>query len=227
MKKIIIISLIVVYLLPSAEAQDCSSVYIPLKNGAQLEYTQYNSSDKVQGSVVQKITNLTSSASAMQATVQIENFDAKKQSTGSAEVILKCENGVFYLDMQSYLQGMDSYEDMEVAIEGGKLALPASMKAGDMLDNGDMTLTVSAGGMRIMAITVTISNRKVEAVENLTTPAGTFECYKITYDIATKAMGTQQTKGVEWYSRNVGLIKQETYDAKGRMAGYTLLTAVN
>lgn len=226
MKNILLIGFLTAYLLPSVKAQDCSSVYIPLKNGAQLEYTQYNSSDKVQGSYVQKITNLTSSASAVQATVQIEHFDTNKQSTGSGEVVLRCDNGIFYLDMQSYLQGMDSYEDMELTIQGGKLALPASMKAGDMLENGDMILTVSTGGVKIMAITVTISNRKVETVESLTTPAGTFECYKITYDVATKMMGTQQAKGVEWYSRNVGLIRQETYDAKGKVAGYTLLTSV-
>ena len=210
----------------SVKAQDCSSVFVPLKTGTQLEYTQYNSSDKVQGSAVQKIIDLTSSVSAMEATVQIESFDAKNKSLGTHEVVLRCEAGVFYLDMQNYIQGMESYQEMELAIEGGKLELPSNMKAGDMLGNGDMTITLSAGGVRIMSIVMTISNRKVDAVENITTPAGTFECYKISYDVSTKIMGTQQTKGVEWYAKNIGLVRQETYDAKGKMGGYSLLTAV-
>jgi hypothetical protein len=222
-------ALIVAMLLAAAlKGQDCTSVYLPLKKDAQLEYKQYDKSDKVVGSTTQKIKDLKSSASSTEATVEAEHFDAKGVSTGKGDIVLRCENGVFYLDMQNYLQGMGnmSSEDMQIIIEGGKLALPSSLKTGDMLANGDMTMTMSAGGVKVMTVAVTISNRKVEAQEKLTTPAGTFDCYKITYDLTTKMMGTQQVKGVEWYAKNVGLIKQETYDSKGKLAGYMLLTAL-
>jgi hypothetical protein len=80
-------------------------------------------------------------------------------------------------------------------------------------------MTISNQGVKMMTMTVVVTNRKVEAVENITVPAGTYECYKITYDIESKMMFKVQTKAVEWYSMNIGLVKSETYDQKGKLAG--------
>jgi len=80
--------------------------------------------------------------------------------------------------------------------------------------------------MTVMNITIAITNRKVEAVENVTTPAGTFECYKISYDIDTKMMFTVKVKGVEWYAKNVGLVKSESYSTDGKLMGSNLLVGV-
>jgi hypothetical protein len=71
-----------------------------------------------------------------------------------------------------------------------------------------------------------VFNRKVEAVENLTTPAGTFECYKISYDIATKMMVNVKAKATEWYSNGVGMVKSETYSTDGKLIGSNVLTAL-
>ena len=80
--------------------------------------------------------------------------------------------------------------------------------------------------MTIMNMSVSITNRKVEAVENITTPAGTFECYKITYDVATKMMINVKMKATEWYAKNVGMVKSESYTSDGKLAGSTLLTGL-
>jgi hypothetical protein len=121
-------------------------------------------------------------------------------------------------------QSLESYKDMEMKIEGGNLEIPSTMKAGDMLNNGDMKMSFSSSGMTIMNMTINISNRKVDAVENLTTPAGTFECYKISFDAATKMMVNVKTRGVEWYSKGVGLVKSETYSTDGKLMGSNVLT---
>jgi len=80
--------------------------------------------------------------------------------------------------------------------------------------------------MTMMNMTISITNRKVEAVENVTTPAGTFECYKISYDIATKMMINVKMKGTEWYAKNVGLVKSESYNNDGKLMGSNLLTGL-
>jgi len=77
-----------------------------------------------------------------------------------------------------------------------------------------------------MTMTINISNRKVEAVESLTTPAGTFECYKISYDVATKMMVNVKSKGVEWYTAGIGMIKSETYSSDGKLLGSNILTSL-
>jgi len=123
-------------------------------------------------------------------------------------------------------ESMEAYKDMEMKMEGGALEIPASMKAGDVLKNGDMKMSFSSGGMTIMNITMNISNRKVDAVESITTPAGTFECYKISYDVAMKMMMNMKSKGVEWYAKGVGMVKNETYSSDGKLLGSNVLTAL-
>ena len=64
-----------------------------------------------------------------------------------------------------------------------------------------------------------ITNRKVEAIETITTAAGTFDCVKISYDVESKMMFTIKAKGAEWYALETGLVKSESYDAKGKLTG--------
>jgi hypothetical protein len=100
------------------------------------------------------------------------------------------------------------------------------MKAGDLLKNGDMKIAFSSGGMTIMNMSFSVTNRKVEAVESVTTPAGTFDCYKISFDVATKMMVNVKTKGVEWYAKGVGMVKTETYSTDGKLLGSNILTSI-
>jgi hypothetical protein len=111
-------------------------------------------------------------------------------------------------------------------LEGGSLELPSSMKAGDLLKNGDMKISFSNNGMNVMSITIVVTNRKVEAIETVTTPAGTYECYKITYDLATKMMINVKTKAAEWYAKGVGLVKSETYSLDGKLMGSSVLNSI-
>jgi len=115
---------------------------------------------------------------------------------------------------------------MEMSVEGGNLEMPWKLKAGDMLKDGDLKMSFSSGGTTMMNMTTSITNRKVEAVENVTTPAGTYECYKISYEIATKMMINIKMKGVEWYAKNVGLVKSESYSTDGKLMGSTVLSGL-
>jgi hypothetical protein len=208
-------------------AQDCPTYY-PDQVNSQMEYKQYDKKGNLSGSSVQKILDVKKAAGSIAIKVSSESFDAKGKSLGSMELTARCENGVYYIDMKNLLspQTMESYKNAEMKIEGGNLEMPASMKAGDLLKNGDMKITFTSNGMTMMNMTFSITNRKVEAVESVTTPAGTFECYKITYDAATKMMINVKTKGAEWYAKGVGLVKSETYDSTGKLMGSSVLSAL-
>lgn len=227
MKKIFLNCILCSLLFTGAMAQDCPMYYPDMEN-AVLEYKQYDKKGGLAGSSVQKITGIRKAAGSTEMTVNVESFDAKGKSLGTAQLTARCEGGVYYIDMKNYMnqQSMESYKDMEMTVEGGSLELPAAMKAGDLLKSGDMKMSFSSGGMSIMTMTINISNRKVEAVENLTTPAGTFECYKISYDVATKMMVNVKAKGVEWYAAGTGMIKSETYSTDGKLLGSNVLTAI-
>jgi hypothetical protein len=227
MKKILIGCILCSFILTGILAQDCP-MYYPSTVNSQLEYKQYDKKGGILGSNIQKITDIKKAAGSTEVSVTSESFDTKGKSLGSVQLKMRCEGGVYYFDMKNFIsqQSMESYKDMDVSVEGGNLEIPSSMKAGDVLKNGDMKMTFSSGGMTIMKMTISISNRKVEAVENLTTPAGTFECYKISFDNATKMMVNIKTKAVEWYAKGVGMVKSETYSTDGKLMVSNVLTAV-
>jgi len=227
MKHILLSTVLGAFMFAGIVAQDCP-MYYPDQENTQMEYKQYDKKGNLSGSSVQKIIAIRKSAGSTEAEIASEHFDAKGKSLGSVTLTAKCENGVFFIDMKNYMspESMESYEDMEMTIEGGNLEMPWTMKAGDVLKNGDLKMSFASGGMTIMNMSVSITNRKVEAVENITTPAGTFECYKITYDVATKMMINVKMKATEWYAKNVGMVKSESYTSDGKLAGSTLLTGL-
>jgi hypothetical protein len=227
MKTTFLNCLLGIFVYAGVMAQDCPMYYPDVEN-AQLEYKQYDKKGGLTGSSIQKITSVKKLAGSTELEITAESFDAKGKCQGSVQLKSRCEGGVYYVDMKNYMnqETMESYEDMEMTIEGGNLELPSNMKAGDVLKNGDMKMSFSSGGMTIMNMTISVTNRKVEAVENLTTPAGTFECYKISSDVSTKMMISVKAKSVEWYAKNVGMVKSESYSADGKLMGSSVLASI-
>jgi hypothetical protein len=222
-----IISFLSLLLFAGVFAQDCP-LYYPDALNSQLEYQQFDKKGKLSGSSIQKVTDFKKTAGGYEVKVSAESFDAKGKSLGTVNLEARCNGGIYFIDMKNLLgaQTIEAYKDMEMQVEGGNLEMPASMKAGDALKNGDMKISFASGGMSIMNMTFNVSNRKVEAVESITTPAGTYECYKISYDVATKMMVNVKTKGIEWYSKGVGLVKSESYSTDGKLLGSMVLSAV-
>jgi len=77
-----------------------------------------------------------------------------------------------------------------------------------------------------MTMVVKIYDRKVEAIEDMTTPAGTFSCYKMTSTIETKTMFTVIVKSTDWMAKKVGSVRSETFDKNGNLTGYSVLTSM-
>ena len=88
-------------------------------------------------------------------------------------------------------------------------------------------MTINTGAPVSVNMTVTTQNRKVEAEEKITTPAGTFDCLKITYDMVSK-IGFVKVQGssVEWYSPGTGTIRSESYNKRGKLTGYSVLEEI-
>lgn len=204
-------------------AQDCT-FYFPNKQGAEIEMKSFDDNDKLISTNVNKVLEVIDNT----IKVQTEVFDKKQKPLTKSTFKVSCKDGEFVVDMSSYLKGvnMDAYKDMEMKIETEDMHLPSSLKPGDKLDDGQMTIKVSNQGFPIMTMVVKVYNRRVEAIENVTTPAGTYECAKITYNIDSKTIFSISVKGVEWVAKNVGVVKSESYNPKGKLEGYMLLTSL-
>lgn len=205
--------------------QDCA-FYYPKQEGATLEITNYNRKDKVTGRTIQKITNVQESGNSLKATVQMKSYDDKDELIFESEVDVMCKDNEFNLSMENFINGqqMTAFSEADITIDSDNLRYPANMKPGQELNDGVINISVNNAGMPMMNMTTTIDNRKVEGKEKITTPAGTFDCFKISYDITSKMMVSVTMKAVEWISMDAGVVKSESYKSNGKLMGYSLLT---
>ena len=221
-KSFLLTILIIMFLGLTGHAQDCT-LYYPGDEGTVLEIEHFERKGKITGSTLQKIIRKETSGSSIFWTVQNTIKDDKGEELMDTEMTFECRDGVFYFDMNNYLSGesMAAFESMEFSIEGDNLEFPPAMKAGDVLKDGQIRMIIEQ--MQALNTTTTIMNRTVEAVENITTKAGTFECFKISYDIETKAVMTFRAKGTEWIAKDIGVVRSESYNKNGKLTGYSEL----
>jgi len=209
------------------KAQNCES-YFPMKLGATWEVKSYDAKDKLTGTNNSKITKSDGTTNNLSATVSFESFDNKNVSQGTGEYIIKCSNGVFSVDMKSMLNSktMEVYKDMDITVTGDEMEMPSAPTVGQTLKDANLAIIVN-GGMTMMNLTMKLYNRKVAAIETVITPAGTFEnCVKITYDATTNMMFKVETSGIDWYAKNIGMVKSESYDSKGKKISSSVLTSI-
>jgi len=235
MKRLLISFLSLSLFATSAFAQ-CNNAFYSLDEGSEFEMTTYNKKDKLQSRIVNAISEVEENGDAYEATFQSTIYDKKDEMVSDGEFVVICEDGNIRVDMERLTSSMGqlaAYDEMEVESEASFLEIPSSLEVGQSLSDGHTTIKVKMGegNMAMTTMQIDVVNRKVEARENLTTPAGSFECYKITYDtdISTKMMDFSNKtsfSSAEWVARGVGVVKTETYDKKGRLRSYSLLTAL-
>ncbi|MEI6765716.1 MAG: hypothetical protein WCM76_08755 [Bacteroidota bacterium] len=224
MKKISLILgvLFVLFAAKNMNAQNCVSWY-PTETSSRWETTSYDSKDNVTGITVSKVMSKEITPKGMVMIIEGESYDAKHTSQGKNSFTVGCADGKFFVSLDN-LVNKSMYKDMDVNVTSDNLELPYAPTTGMTLPDGQITMSVSNKGVPIINMTISITNRKVESVENITTSAGTFECYKITYDVTTKSFINVTTKSIEWYCKETGVVRSETHDSNGKLMGYSLLT---
>lgn len=210
-------------------AQDICQSMLFLKKGTNLEYTSYDKKDKLTGSQSMNVIDVTTEGQAVISTIRSEIKDKKGKPVNESTVNFKCENNTFYVDLRNYMDPSvySSMSEMELSWEGDDASFPGTLKEGMNLDDAKITMEARMNGMKIMTMNMEIKNRKVEAREKITTPAGTFDCYKITYDTFLKAVVKREYRTTIWFSQEAGTVKSENYDKKGKLDSSTLLTKFN
>ncbi len=233
MKKIIQTSLVVLALFGAAfvRAQDCGASFYPMKAGTKMTLNHFDAKNKPSGQSLQTIKSSRATANGMEAEVESEFVDTKGRGTGQRSYTVVCENGVFKLNMQDMIGSGGAAQaqsaEMRMEVMGDNLDLPVKLKAGQVLNGGTMNMKSYMGGLKLMDWDFIIKDRKVESVESVTVPAGTFECYKVTYLMDYKMMGKMRhSKSTVWYAKGAGMVKQETYDDGGKPMGSLVLASL-
>ncbi len=231
MRKFMLINLILFFTV-TLSAQDCS-FYIPFEEGKGFRYENYNKRDKLQGINDIEIVSVDKVTHGTEALVAAKAYDRKEKLLFEGDYGIVCTGNELLIDMQSLLNPamMEGFSGMEVNISSMDIVIPDNPKIGDKLPDSEMEVMVSTGNMTISEMVISMKNRVVESRETITTPAGTFDCIKITYEnhLDTKAMGISRnmvTKVAEYYAPEIGNVKSEFFDEKGNLDGYNVLVKI-
>ena len=215
-------------------SSDCSD-FIWFKKGASMKFENLDGKGK---SVSQSEMIITDVKREGGATIADVNFKDNKKNEFNMQY--KCANGKLYMDFSSALkeamaksgggkESQDAMKNVEMGFSDGFMTFPSNMYPGQELEDAVFTMKTSSGAMN-MEVTSSLTNRKVSAKEKITTPAGTFDCLKITGTRKTtmNILGSTRNMGKPtqehiWMAPGIGNIKSEVYNDKGKLESKTHL----
>ena len=228
MKKLAALLTLITVISVKASAQDCSK-FVNSANGRKLTYVNQDAKGNQQMTAVYTTTK--KDASTIYVHAEIIDKNGKSMGTGDSEMI--CDGNAIKIDMKSFVPATSMRQniDMKISGEAKYITFPMAMQPGESLDDGTVTIHMDGGGPAA-EMQMDLVNRKVEQAETITTNAGSFDCFKITYSATTKikmaGIGIPfHMKITEWYSPKLGRdVKSETYNKGGKLMGTMVLDSI-
>lgn len=207
-----------------ALAQDCYS-YFPTDEGATFTITHYNPKGKVESISEYTVKEYNETATGYDITIHLRSSDKKGNNPIESTFSASCNDGIFQVDMAAMINNMDQMKNMEMKIKGDMISLPSALSIGQSLP--DASMEMEAEGPMPMKFKIDMVNRKVAGQEEISTPAGSFDCYVITYDQKMKTVMNMETSSKQWLNPEVGMVRSEYYNKNGKMMGYSELTSLS
>lgn len=222
-------------------SDNCSD-FIWFKSGAMMEFETKDGSDKVVHKSKMVISKIYPEGKATVADVL-----ASDNMGNEFTLQYKCADDKLYMDFAAAIEeamkkaGNDTEanaeqiknirENTEMNFSDGFMSFPKNMYPGQKLD--DVVFSLKTGTSQIaMEVVSKLLDRKVESKEKITTPAGTFDCLKISgkQSSSMKMMGMNKKMGDAtvdyiWFTPGIGVVKQESYSEKGKLISSSQLTA--
>lgn len=228
MKKIVFFTLIL-FGMTALKAQE---IFFPTEEGKVLVYKRYDKKGKEAETMKYTIKNILVEGDNMEITYLIESMDSKKEVGLSEEITLIKKGNVMYFDMGNFInkavfqEGGKESSDSQIEIKGNSMEIPVDPKPGTSLPDANVEMAMKMGFINLK-LSTNIINRRVEAIEDIAVPAGSFQCFKLTGDIIATVMGKKANSSTaEWYAKGVGVVKSETYDKNGKLDSYIQLEEV-
>lgn len=208
-------------------AQDCKNYYY-LLNNAEVEMSIYDSKNAVVAKNVYNVLSVSKDGAGLTSKFNTSLKDAKGKEMSSGKGEFKCTGDNILIDMQMSMPNIPQLQNMKMASEGSAfLSYPSSLKEGQALPDASYEMSGNANGMD-MSMQYKVTDRKVAGKEKITTPAGSWDCFKITYNmnLSMTMMGMNmpmQLTAAEWFAPGFGVVKTES--AKdGNKVGSMLIT---
>ena len=221
MKKLIISFSVLAFIVSTAfvSSSVCNESDFFLQ-GVQSKMGYYKANDEQTGTGISEVTKVYTSGDSTIALMKSTYQDAKKKDSHTGEMKMICLNGVFIMDMSAAVNtaSQQSGSDMKMVCTGNMVAYKNAYTVGEKLDDINMTMGMYSDGNLVSTTIVNITDRVVERYEDLTVPAGTFKCYKISYTssftmmVGSMKMPTMKPRNsIMYYSQKAGMVRLEEY----------------
>lgn len=210
-----IVSLALLFTCSTTQAQN---TFFPTKAGIVLTYVNNDTKGKADSYLQYTIDKVEGSERDMTVSYSALMLDKNRKPTyGPVPLNVSIQDDVMSLDMKQLFVAMKTDTQLDVEFSGINMELPANLQPGQSLKDAEATMTVNMVVMKMTTV-MKMTDGKCLAIEDVTVPAGTFKCHKITQSVTTTVMRkTVSSRTVSWYAPGIGTVKNETYDAKDKL----------
>jgi hypothetical protein len=193
--------------------------------------TVYDKKGQAAGIQTWNVSDVKKDGNGFTSTINSVFTDEKGKEIARGAGTYKCNGGMLQADIkmaiaQQQAQGM---QPNEASLNNSYLEYPNIMSVGQSLKDADFNMDMNMNTGIKANVTFKESNRKVEAKEKVTSPAGSWDAFVISYDSYMKikmGIGIPMNFQVkEWFVPNFGIVKTET-TKNGKVVGSTLITAL-
>lgn len=216
---------------------NCSRL-IFFQRGAEVEAATYNAAGEEVSRQHTKILDVKNENGVTVAYVEGSDVQAGDGKTTNVNYSYKCDGNKIYFDIASMFRTAEKQADE--TFEASVIEYPINVQEGETLPDAAGTMSSSKDGKK-MTIKFIYKNRKVEGREMVATPAGNWNCYKISntvesemdipgMDEKAKAMMKQmqsnaRTTSITWFAPDFGIVKMEMY-INGKLQSRNEVTAI-
>ncbi|RSK44000.1 TapB family protein [Hymenobacter rigui] len=231
---------------PAAQAQtpvtsaDCTHPF-GLLDKMERVYQLQDANGKAVGTIRQRVVSLGTeqnkkkTVTTTTALVKSGTYDTKNHLLNQQDLTFRCRQDTSFTDGMAELnpESLRSFRDRRFAYTPTPLAWPNQPGVGTEIPSGGVSVQVSSTAVDIARVYTTVQKRRVTGMETITTPAGTFQCYRVEAEresatVARADMVMRTTmKVVDYYSPGTGIVKTEIYDKKGKLDQVRVLSAIH
>ncbi|MBQ4163316.1 MAG: hypothetical protein IJD84_10645 [Parabacteroides sp.] len=228
MKRKVISSLFVALLVTTAMAQDCT-FFFPQTEGVQLVKKGYDSKGNLQSVMTYTIDEVDTYPSGMVVEADYIFQDSVGNVYDKGDIKAFCQNGEFFMEMKEVLSNPSfvSSRQMDIDVTDSAINYPHISAASTNQDTvyfDDAYIQIFSKRDRHHRNNVSVYDREYVTTEPVMTPAGTYDCTKVKYKIRSRSpKEVLEGYGYEWYTPNVGVVKNEQYDNNDQLQYYTIL----
>lgn len=210
-------------------SQNACKGYFAFEEGTSWTFTSYNKNNKKTGEVNYELLFHDNENNQEVYTFSYETFDKDNEKIASGEFTGTCSGNTFTSSASGlFTESMPNTPDVQIEITGDFIQYPHDMSAGQKLPDASIEIASSIeNGMNLFKATTNITNRKVIGKEKIVTPAGTFECIKISYDAKIKMIISRSVQVVEYVAIGIGIVRSEHYDKKGELTDYSEISKLS